>query len=163
METLVHATDPEKALSQFLRVLKPGGALALYEYDHVKKGTGPEDLEASMDKINSFASMPANAMFDEGVLPQILENCGFENVKVRDLSANIEPMLRLFFVIAFIPFLIIRFLGLEHRFINTVAGVQSYRGRTLWRYICVTGTKPGSDVKRRGSGVSFADENKKAK
>lgn len=149
METLVHATDPEQALGQFYRVLKPGGSIALYEYDHVKRGTATEYLQATMDKINTFASMPANVMFDEGVLPQMLEDVGFENVKVQDLSLNIEPMLRLFFIIAYLPFLVIRFFGLEKWFINTVAGVESYRGRKVWRYIAVTCMKPGGEVKRK--------------
>ncbi|KAH0538781.1 hypothetical protein FGG08_004669 [Glutinoglossum americanum] len=156
METFVHANDPEKALSEFYRVLKPGGSLALHEYDHVKRGTAPGDLEAAMDKINTFASMPANAMFDQGFLPRMLEDVGFENVKVRDLTLNVVPMLRFFFVVAYIPFLIIRLFGLESRFINTVAGVAGYRGRKVWRYTSVAGTKPGSEVKKRGSGNSGA-------
>ncbi|KAI9867920.1 MAG: hypothetical protein M1813_007742 [Trichoglossum hirsutum] len=160
LETLVHATDPERAISQFYRVLKPGGSLALYEYDHAKRGTGSNYLESAMDKVNTIAAMPANIMFDEGVLPLMLEDAGFENIRVRDLSLNIEPMLRLFFIVAYLPFLIIRFFGLEKWFINTVAGVEGYRGRKLWRYISVICTKPGSEVEKRGLG---AVEDKKAR
>jgi 2-polyprenyl-3-methyl-5-hydroxy-6-metoxy-1,4-benzoquinol methylase len=35
METLVHATDPEAAIREFFHVLKPGGTIAFYEYDHI--------------------------------------------------------------------------------------------------------------------------------
>ncbi|KAH0551566.1 hypothetical protein GP486_007217 [Trichoglossum hirsutum] len=160
METLVHATNIKQVLSQFYRVLKPGGSLALHEYDHVKRGTGPNYFEAAMEKVNTVAAMPANVMFDEGVLPEMLEEAGFKNIKVQDYTLNIEPMLRLFFIVAYLPFLIIWFFGLEKWFINTVAGVESYRGRKLWRYISVTCTKPGSDVEKRSSGQV---EDKKAR
>jgi sterol 24-C-methyltransferase len=51
-------------------------------------------------------------------------------------------MLRLFFVVAYIPYLIIRFLGLQAYFVNAMAGVESYRGRKIWRYIGVSARKP---------------------
>ena len=142
METLVHATDPGQALREFYRVLKPEGSVVLHEYDF-KFSEAPKYLKDAIDKINTFASMPANKKFEEGVLPRMLEDIGFQNVKVQDLSDNIKPMFRLFFAIAYLPFLIIRLFGLEKWFINTVSGVEGYRGRKYWRYIVITCTKPG--------------------
>jgi len=52
-------------------------------------------------------------------------------------------MFRLFFAIAYLPFLIIRLFGLEKWFINTVLGVEGYRGRNYWRYIVITCIKLG--------------------
>ena len=66
METLVHATDPQRVLGEFFRVLKPGGSIALYEYDHPdidaahKKN---ERLVSRMEQINRVASIPSNVMF----------------------------------------------------------------------------------------------------
>ncbi len=34
METFVYATDPEAAVAGFYRILRPGGRLVLFEYDH---------------------------------------------------------------------------------------------------------------------------------
>ena len=142
VEAFVHATDPQKALREFFRVLKPGGSLALYEYDHKTREQSPATLQPSMDCVNHYAAMPANVMFDEGVLEKMLQDAGFRHVAVDDLSVNIKPMLRLFFVLAFLPYLIIKFLGLQSQFVNTVAGYQGYRGRKYWRYVAVTATKP---------------------
>jgi sterol 24-C-methyltransferase len=58
METLVHATDPELVLSEFFRTLKPGGSIALYEYDHNNLSKVPQKLKRSVDQINEFAAMP---------------------------------------------------------------------------------------------------------
>ena len=147
METLVHATDPEKALGEFFRVLKPGGSIALYEYDHPKRDALPKDvpndLLKSLEQVNRRASMPANEIFEFGVLQSMLERRGFQDVVVEDLSENIKPMIMLFYVVAYIPFLIIRFLGLEAWFVNTEAGIQGYQVLKwgLWRYVAVTAKK----------------------
>ena len=150
METLVHATDPEKALEEFFRVLKPGGSIALYEYDHPKRDDAiqdvPDDILKALRQVNSRASMPANERFEYGVLQSMLEKRGFQDVVVEDLSENIKPMVMLFYVVAYIPFLLIRFLGLEAWFVNTHAGIQGYevQKRGLWRYVAVTAKKPSN-------------------
>jgi sterol 24-C-methyltransferase len=96
--------------------------------------------------INDFAAMPTNALSHPGVFQQMLEDSGFTNVVVRDYSENIKPMTRLFFLLAYIPYLIITLLHLERYFINTVAGVQSYQGHGHWRYIAISATKPGNPL-----------------
>lgn len=144
IETFVHATDPRQVLEGFFRVLKPGGSLSLYEYDHTDPSTAPRHLRISMGQVNKYAAMPTNV--HEGVLLQMLEEAGFQDILIEDLSANIKPMLRLFFVLAIVPYLFIKLFGLEPWFVNTVAGVGAYLGnrRGLWRYIAVTARKPPS-------------------
>ncbi|GMG37763.1 unnamed protein product [Aspergillus oryzae] len=146
METFVHATDPEAVLAGFFHVLRPGGHLSLFEYDHELGDDSPEAMVRSMRQINEVAAMPTNSRSHPGVFRQMLEDAGFTNIVVRDYSDNIRPMTRLFYLIAFIPFLIVTLLGLEHYFINTVAGVQSYRGRKHWRYLAISATKPGGPI-----------------
>ncbi|GAM34865.1 hypothetical protein TCE0_015f02728 [Talaromyces pinophilus] len=150
METFVHATDPEAVLDGFYRILRPGGRIALFEYDHVVDNASPKDLVSSMEKVNTYAAMPTNSRSQPGVFQTMLEEAGFVDVVVRDYSDNIRPMTRLFFIIAYIPFLIISLLGLERYFINTVAGVQSYRGHGHWHYIAISAKKPGKldDISR---------------
>lgn len=144
METFVHATDPEMVLNNFFRVLRPGGRLTLFEYEHnLSSDNNSEKLMSlSMEKINDFAAMPTNERLLPGVFKQMLEDTGFTDVVVRDYSPNIKPMTRFFYVLAYIPFLIVTFCGLERYFINTVAGVESYRGRAHWRYTAISASKP---------------------
>lgn len=103
-------------------------------------------MVASMRKINHYAAMPTNDRSHPGVFKDMLENAGFEDVVVRDFSENIRPMARLLFVLAIIPYILVRLLGLERYFINTIAGVKSYRGRGHWRYVAITATKPGGPL-----------------
>ena len=154
METLVHATDPEKALGEFFRVLKPGGSIALYEYDHPDLNDPltlkdiSKDLQESMTQINSRASMPGNEAFSQGTLQRMLERQGFRDVAEEDLSENVIPMMRLFFLVAYIPYFFICLFGLQAWFVNTQAGVQGYRGlkRRLWRYVVTTAKKPSNKI-----------------
>jgi sterol 24-C-methyltransferase len=142
METFVHATDPKVVLANFYRLLRPGGHLSLFEYDHELLGDKREDLTRSMRIINDYAAMPTNALSQPGVFHSMLGDAGFTDIVVRDYSENIKPMTRLFFLIAYIPYLIITFLHLERYFINTVAGVNSYQGHGHWRYVAISATKP---------------------
>ena len=154
METFVHATDPKAVLEGFFRALRPGGRIALFEYDHEFVDKSPQKMAHSLNKINEFAAMPTNSASNPGVFQQMLEEAGFTDVVVRDYSENIRPMTRLFCVLAFIPYVMVTLLGLERHFINTVAGVQSYRGRKHWRFLAISATKPKTSVeseKGRGS------------
>ena len=147
METLVHATDPEGVLASFYRILRPGGRLALFEYDHMLDNPSmPKDLTESMKQINTYAAMPTNQRSTPGLYKQWLEEADFQDVVVRDYSENIRPMLWLFWFIALVPFFFVRLFHLEKRFINTVAGYQGYRGEQFWRYVALTATKPGAPI-----------------
>ncbi|KAK9384922.1 S-adenosyl-L-methionine-dependent methyltransferase [Lipomyces mesembrius] len=141
METLVHATDPEAAAREFFRVLKPGGSIAMFEYEHGDLNAY-SDLKVSTEKVNKYAAMPGYDQFSLGVVQRILQDVGFQEVVVKDLTTNVTPMLRLFFVMAYIPYLFITLLGLEAWFVNTVAGVAGYRARHICRYVAVSARKP---------------------
>ncbi|KAI1347269.1 S-adenosyl-L-methionine-dependent methyltransferase [Xylaria sp. FL0043] len=181
METFVHATDPARVLAGFFRVLKPGGRLAMHEYDNVLEETeraeasgqsastssptssvethkngentgSPDektkapssDLRRAMRQVNEWSAMPTNAVSSPGALKRMLEEAGFVDVRVRDLSDHIRPMTRFFYVLAIVPFWIISLLHLERYFINTVAGVGAYRGYGFWRYVQIEARKPGT-------------------
>ncbi|KAL9631842.1 MAG: hypothetical protein Q9164_005672 [Protoblastenia rupestris] len=127
IETFVHATDPQKALSEFFRVLKPGGHLALFEYEHLDERLLPKKYVERGLYLNGLTSMPAFTMFNKGVLERMLLEEGFHELCFRDFTTNVRPLLRLFFVVAFFPYLIITVLGLEKYFVSTVSAVFGWR------------------------------------
>ncbi|KAL2782627.1 S-adenosyl-L-methionine-dependent methyltransferase [Aspergillus keveii] len=145
-ETFVHATDPEAVLAGFFRVLKPGGRLAMHEYDHDVPADTSQSVTHYALKINEFVGMPTNSLSHRGVLRRMLKDAGFDDVTVQDYSENIKPMARLFYVLAFIPFFFVVILGLERYFINTAGRFGAYYYRSYWRYLAITATKPGPPV-----------------
>ncbi|KAJ9134317.1 Methyltransferase type 11 [Pleurostoma richardsiae] len=158
MEALVHATDPEAVLVGFHRILRPGGRIVLFEYDHIPDDAGaPEDLSQSMKQISAYTAMPTNTRATPGLYNRWLEDAGFESVVVRDYSENILPMLKIFWVLALVPYFLVKLFHMEKYFINTVAGYQAYRGHQFWRYVAVTATKP--DASMEGSKTKCQDGN----
>lgn len=159
VETFVHADNPKRVLQEFFRVLKPGGSLAMYEYWYVAyselPSDTPQDLIESNKRISQYAAMPTRERLTEGVLQSWVKDQGFTNVDEADLSDNIRPMSRLFFVLGYIPYMIIVFLGLQAWFINTEAGVQSYRGlrRKVWGYNVVRAKKSAGKVDENSTGA----------
>ncbi|KAF5602464.1 methyltransferase type 11 [Fusarium pseudocircinatum] len=146
METFVHATDPKGVLAGFYQKLRPGGHIALFEYDHEFIDNSTDEMANSMRKINDIAAMPTNDLSHPGVFKDMLEEAGFTDVMVRDYSDKIKPMTRLFYLVAYIPWLFVTLLGLEKHFINTVAGVESYRGHGRWHYVAISAKKPGDKI-----------------
>ncbi|CAP97113.1 Demethylrebeccamycin-D-glucose O-methyltransferase [Penicillium chrysogenum] len=142
METLVHATDPEAVLEGFLRVLKPGGTLVLFEYAHLFPKDAPAASSKLFEQVNEYASMPANAQFEPDTLVSILEEVGFTDIQTNEISEHVKPLARLFFLIAYIPYLFIRLFGLEQYFINAVAAIVAYRYFDMHRYLCIRVSKP---------------------
>ena len=114
----------------------------MYEYGHSDFSTQPEEVGHSWTAINKHAAIPAHGYFEQGVLKGILEEVGFEGVEFKDLSDNVLPMLRLFYILAFIPYLVIAFLGLKSYLVNTVTGYEGYVYRDAAWYISVSGKKP---------------------
>lgn len=140
METLVHAGDPNQAMKEFYRVLKPGGVVTHVEYEH-DMDNNPVGRRA-MSRINAYAHMPAFEQFPLGTIRRSLENVGFQNVEVQDLSQNVAPMMRFFFLLAYIPYLIIQLLGLEAHFVNAMAAVELWRHSDNVRFLMVKARKP---------------------
>ncbi|KIX97891.1 uncharacterized protein Z520_06669 [Fonsecaea multimorphosa CBS 102226] len=160
METLVHAGEPDQAMREFYRVLKPGGVVTHVEYEH-DMDNNPIGRNA-LRRINTYAHMPAFEQFPLNTIRKKLINVGFQDIEVQDLSKNVAPMMRFFFLLAYIPYLIIQLLGMEAYFVNAMAGVELWRHSDDVRLLMVKARKPlvelsNSNGQRRRSKESGMD------
>ena len=142
METLVHAFDHERALQELLRVLKPGGKLALFEYSIAPRHQLNAAEQASFDFSVEGGAMPSLPSFIHGAFPEILERAGFVAASVQDITDRVIPMLKRFARIGYLPYQLGRLLGLQGELVNCTCAVQVYRHRRVWRYNIVTAERP---------------------
>jgi sterol 24-C-methyltransferase len=145
IETLVHAPDHQAALAEFWRVLAPGGHIALFEYS-----IDPADQRTAVQErlwraIAEGTAMHSLMSFEHGRFSEILGDAGFEDIVVTDITEATLPMIHLFYHLAWLPYQIVRRLGLERQHPNTAAAAGLYKdivARRAWRYNIVTAKKP---------------------
>lgn len=125
-ETLVHSPDLNKTLSEFYRMLKPGGLLVLFEYSRAPEAEFTKREKKMLDVINNFSAMASlNKMFHDD-LTKAVEKAGFKVSGDEEITQNILPSIKRFYTYAKLPYKIIDFFNLHKFFINTVAGVEFY-------------------------------------
>jgi ubiquinone/menaquinone biosynthesis C-methylase UbiE len=142
METLVHSPDAAATLAEIHRVLRPGGRLVCAEYTTAPPDEMDERCRRMMTDIALRGTCPGMLDFRNGAFGDHVEAAGFVDVRVDDLSAHIEPLLRIFDRLARGPYWIARRLGLTAHVLNAQTGVEWYRYRQHWRYVMATATKP---------------------
>lgn len=127
-------------------MLKLGGRIALYEYDHWMLSTSKEGEMSKVHQYGGIDSTATGTIYPTGSsekdgqgLAVIVRDAGFQNVREEDLTANVRPLLRFLVVCLFMPYVVVQVLGLEARFINIVAVVVNYRRG--WKYVGITGRK----------------------
>ena len=140
METLVHADDPDQAMREFYRVLKPSEVVTHFKYEHDME-SNPAGRRA-MRRINIYTSMPDFEQFPVGTIQKKLKQAGLCDIEVQDLTQNVAPIMRFFFLLAYISYLIIQLLGLEAHFVNAMAGVELWRHGDNIRYLAFKARKP---------------------
>lgn len=133
METFVHADDPAKVLRNFHRLLKPSGVIVLHEADFSRNSKVLRDVLRLSHCQNTL---------EEGGYEQLVANAGFQDYSLEDLTDEVLPLWRLFGVVGYAPYQIFKLLGIQHKFTNVMAGVETWLNWGDGRYISVRAVKP---------------------
>lgn len=133
METFVHADDPARVLRNFFRLLKPGGVLVLHE----------ADFSRNFETLQDFLRLShCQNTLEQGRYENLILEVGFKDVSVEDLTNEVLPMWRLFGIMGYVPYQIFRIIGIQHRFVNVMGGVETWLNWGDLRYISVKAIKP---------------------
>lgn len=142
METLVHSDSVERVLHGLHRVLRPGGRLVHFEYSREPAATTSLAAARMLRQVNEAAAMPAFNRLEHGVLERLLEQTGFVDVQVEDVTSSMLPMLRVFSLMGRPAYAVARLLGQPTRAVNAMSGVEFYRHQEAWRYQIYSCRKP---------------------
>jgi SAM-dependent methyltransferase len=134
METFVHSADPKAAIAEFVRVLKPGGRLVMFEYSRTPEEQLSAEANAAVRRVCDEAAMPAWLELYHGTLNELLAAHGFTVDRSADITANIMPMASAFYLIGKFPFWVGRVTHLQYKVVNAMSARMMYRYREAWRY-----------------------------
>jgi hypothetical protein len=130
-----------------MRVLKPAGKIALFEYTMADDEEFSDHEMDMLNKIIDGSAMDGLKSFRHDKFHLILERVGFVNIKTENINEHVEPSLRRLKNIAIIPYQFVRLFRLQHKFINVTAAVECYKmgKKDLLRYNIFTAEKPKKD------------------
>ncbi len=143
VETLCHAQNLEKALTELYRVVKPGGKLVFMEYTQKPVSSFTQHEQEMYNIVVEGTSSPSLSLFANDSFVKSLQT-NFVNVTQTDITDNFEPSLYRLYKYAQFPYVIINALGLHKHFVNVTIGVEFYKmaKKHLLGYCIYTAEKP---------------------
>jgi sterol 24-C-methyltransferase len=142
METFVHAADPERVLSEFHRVLRPGGRIVMFEYSRTLESNLEAAAEAALRRVCDLAAMPSWYRLNHGDLEKLIDQAGFVVDSVEDVTGKMLPMLHAFSILGRFPYFVGRITGRTSKVVNAMSGVEMWRHQEAWRYNIYVARRP---------------------
>lgn len=144
IESFVHSPDANSTLKEFLRILKPGGTLAIFDYTISRDEEFSCHEKKKWDLIVERTAMGSIKSMRHGSFATLLKKTGFQSVTQEDISKNMLPSIQKLNRLAKIPYLFVNSLRLHEHFINVTAAIEVYKlaKKGLFRYNIFIAKKP---------------------
>ena len=126
-ESLSHAKDVNKVLSEFYRILKPGGMLICAEYEMDHKHFDQETKRLA-DLIREKAAIYAIYQFGKGEFEKTIKSVGFDTLDIKDWTHGVKPSFDRLRRLAKPLAGIVKKLHLENHFVNITAAAMYSNG-----------------------------------
>lgn len=143
-ESLSHISNPADALREFMRIMKPGGRLALFEYTIAPDSEFSVQELKMLDLVIEESGMFGLKMIGHNKLVKDISSAGFNQVMQDNITDHIKPSFQRLKESATRPYKIINKLKLHRVFVNTTAAVEYYKmvQKDLIRYYIFSAVKP---------------------
>ena len=126
-ESLSHAKDVNKVLSEFYRTLKPGGMLICAEYEMDHKHFYQETKRLA-DLIKEHAAIYAIYQFGKGEFEESIQSAGFNLLDIKDWTQGVKPSFDRLRRLARPLAKTVKRLHVEDRFVNITAAAMYSNG-----------------------------------
>ena len=126
-ESLSHAKNVKQVLSEFYRILKPGGVLVCAEYEMDHKHFD-EETKRLADLIKEYAAIYAIYQFGKGEFEKSIQSVGFNILDVKDWTKGVKPSFDRLRRLAKPLAGVVKKFHLENRFVNITAAAMYSNG-----------------------------------
>ncbi|QQS19181.1 class I SAM-dependent methyltransferase [Candidatus Saccharibacteria bacterium] len=142
-ETFTHSSNPEATIREFLRVLKPGGRIAIFDYSIAPLDQVPPDIARAIHTIAEKTNCPGFDTITHDYYDKLLPKLGVSSFNIANEGTSVLPVIKLFYAISWIPYHLLKLLGKEHAHPNTLIAHIALNGwrKDYIRYITVRITK----------------------
>lgn len=139
LETFTHSANPKKTLEEFLRVLKPGGRIAIFDYSIAAFNEMPPETAEAIRVIARETDCPGFATITHDYYEKLLPKLHVSDFLVVDESEAVKPAIKLAYQLAWMPYHILRLLGRQNHHPNILIGYTAWKAmpKDYIRYITV--------------------------
>jgi len=139
LETFTHSSNPEQTLREFLRVLKPGGRIAIFDYSIAPLDSMEPGYADAIHLIAKETDCPGFDTITHDYYDMLLPKLNVSTFKVINETEAVIPGVKNMYRIAWLPYHLLKIFNLHTRHPNLLMGYIGWRAgnKDYIRYITV--------------------------